>query len=77
VIGKDEVKLLKLLKVLAVKEFPQARISKSIKQFEEFARYYRWFIPNFSKIAKPLTNLLKKDEKFIWNETQDQVFREL
>jgi len=53
VMGKDGVKL-NALKVLAVKKFP--RTSKNIKQFLRLARYYRQFIPNFSKIAKPLTN---------------------
>ena len=28
--------------------------------------YYRHFIPDFSKIAKPMTRLLQKDEKFKW-----------
>jgi len=63
-IGKVEVKL-DLLKVLSVKEFPRPRISENIKQFLGLARYYRQFIPNFFKIAKSLTNLLKKDEKFV------------
>jgi len=68
VIGKDGVKLFNEvdpLKVLAVKEFPRPRTSKNIKQFLGLAGYYRWFIPNFSKIAKSLTNLLKKYEKFV------------
>jgi hypothetical protein len=29
------------------------------------ADYYRRFILNFYKIAKPITDLLKKDEKFV------------
>jgi len=65
-IGKDGVKS-ELLKVLAVKEFPQPQSSKNVKQFLG-AGYYRRFIPKFSKIAKPLTNLLKKSKKFVWNE---------
>jgi len=65
VIGKDRVKP-DSLKVLTVKEFPWPRIKT--KQFSGLAGYYRHFIPNFSKIAKPLTNLLKKDRKFVWNE---------
>jgi len=74
VIGKDEVKP---LKILAIKEFPCPRTSKNIKQFLGLAGYYR-FISNFSKIAKLLLKkLLKKDEKFVWNEAQDKTFREL
>jgi len=33
-------------------------------------------MPNFVKIAKPLTHFLKIDEKFVWNEAQDKTFRE-
>jgi len=76
VIGKDGVKS-GPLKVLAVKEFPQPRTSKNIKQFLGLAEYYKQVIPNFSKIAKPLSNLLKKGEKFVWNKTQEKAFREL
>jgi len=50
-------------KIQAVKEFPWPRNSKNIKQFLGLVGYYRRFIPNFSKTAKLLTNLLKKDEK--------------
>jgi len=58
VIGKDGVK-----SVLAVKKFPRPRTSKNIKQFLGLAGYYRRFISNFTKIAKPLKNMLKKDKK--------------
>jgi len=75
-IGKDGVKL-DPSKILAVKEFPPPQTNKNIKQFLGLAGYYRRFIPNFSKIAKPLTNLLKKDQTFVWNEAQDKVFKEL
>jgi len=64
-------------KIKAVKEFPRPRNSKNIKQFLDLAGYYRHFISNFAKIAKPLTNLLRKNEKFIWSETQDEAFANL
>jgi len=41
------------------------------------AGYYRRFIPEFSKIAKPLTDLLKKDAKFVWEGTQEEAFIKL
>jgi hypothetical protein len=41
------------------------------------ASYYRRFIPNFSKIAKPIINLLKKGEKFVWNAEHDDAFQTL
>jgi hypothetical protein len=38
-----------------------------IRSFLELAGYYRRFIPNFSKIAKPMTKLLEKKAKFKWS----------
>jgi hypothetical protein len=36
-----------------------------VRSFLELADYYHRFIPNLYKIAKPITDLLKKDEKYI------------
>ena len=38
--------------------------------------YYCWFIKNFSKIAKPLTDLTKKYGKFIWDLKCEKGFQE-
>jgi hypothetical protein len=45
-----------------------------IRSFLGLARYYRRFIPNFSKIAKPMTKLLEKDAKFKWSPQCDETF---
>jgi hypothetical protein len=39
--------------------------------------YYRRFIPNFSKIAKPITELLKKGSKNVWSDACDQALENL
>ena len=39
--------------------------------------YYRRFVQNFSIIASPLTNLLRKNVKFVWNEECQGSFDEL
>ena len=50
---------------------------KKIRSFLGLAGYYRRFIENFSKIAKPMTALLKKDTKFHWTEKCEASFQEL
>ena len=37
-----------------------------VRSFLGLEGYYRRFIPDFSKIAKSMTRLLQKDEKFLW-----------
>ncbi|GJW36417.1 putative reverse transcriptase domain-containing protein [Tanacetum coccineum] len=46
-----------------------------IRQFLGLAGYYRRFIENFSKIAKPLTLLTQKNKTYVWGNEQDEAFR--
>jgi hypothetical protein len=48
-----------------------------VRSFLVLAGYYRRFIPNFSKIAKPITELLKKENKYVWSEACDEAFQTL
>ena len=41
------------------------------------AGYYRRFVKDFSRIATPLTNLLKKTTKFEWSNKCEEAFQEL
>jgi hypothetical protein len=45
-----------------------------VHNFHRLAGYYRRFILNFSKIAKPITDLLKKGEKCVWSAGHDEAF---
>ena len=50
---------------------------KEIRSFLGLAGYYHRFIPEFSKIAKPMTELLKKGVKFHWNDKCEEAFHTL
>nr|AAQ56531.1 putative polyprotein [Oryza sativa Japonica Group] len=55
----------------------QPKTVSEIRSFLGLAGYYRRFIENFSKIAKPMTRLLQKDVKYKWSEECEQSFQEL
>jgi len=48
-----------------------------IRKFLGFTGYYRYFIPNYSKIARPLLDLTKKATPWHWEERQQRAFEEL
>ena len=48
-----------------------------VQSFLVLAGYYRRFLPNFSKIAKPMTQLLQKDMRFVWTSECDAAFHTL
>jgi len=41
------------------------------------ANYYRWFVKDFVRVAKPLHKITKKDVKWNWREKQQRVFEKL
>jgi hypothetical protein len=45
-----------------------------IRSFLGLAGYYHRFIPNFSKIDKPMTQLLEKEPKFKWSAQCEEAF---
>jgi transposase InsO family protein len=64
-------------KISAVKDWPLPTSVKEVQSFLGFANYYRRFIKNFSGIAKPLTELTKKDRKFVWLGDAQKAFEKL
>ena len=61
-------------KIAAVKDWPAPTTVTQVRGFIGFASYYRRFIPQFSEIAFPLTNLTRKSAKFQWSEECQQAF---
>lgn len=57
-----------------VEKYPAPKNPKEIKQFLGLVGYYRKFIKDFSKIARPLTQLLQKSSTFSWTDEQQRSF---
>jgi hypothetical protein len=64
-------------KIIKVKNFPEPKNLRQLRGFLGLASYYRKFIKNFSKIAKPLNQLLKKEERYEWKDAQQEAFETL
>ncbi|WJZ99816.1 hypothetical protein VitviT2T_018231 [Vitis vinifera] len=64
-------------KVELIVKLPSPTNVKGIRQFLGHAGFYRTFIKDFSKISKPLCELLVKDAKFVWDDKCQKSFEEL
>ena len=64
-------------KVQEVMDWKPPASVHQIRSFLGLAGYYRRFIPDFSRIAKPMTELLKKGVKFNWDAKCDEAFHTL
>jgi hypothetical protein len=61
-------------KVEAVTNFPVPKNVKEVRSFLGLASFYRRLIPKFAEIAKPLTELTRKDSPFKWETRQETAF---
>ena len=64
-------------KVQDVLDWKQPQNISEIQSFLGLAGYYRRFIENFSKIVKPMTELLKNGVKFEWTQACEEAFQTL
>ena len=67
-VGPDEEK------VEAIRNWKAPKTQKEVRRFLGFANYYRVFIPNYSKIAAPLTALTGKGTQFTWGKAEEESF---
>nr|GFA60330.1 reverse transcriptase domain-containing protein [Tanacetum cinerariifolium] len=66
-----------MVKIKVISKLPHLTTVKGIQSFLRHAGFYPRFIKYFSKISRPMTNLLKKNSPFIFSNECIQVFRTL
>ncbi|WVZ80810.1 hypothetical protein U9M48_028260, partial [Paspalum notatum var. saurae] len=64
-------------KVECVLNWKQPETVTEIRSFLGLAGYYRRFIKDFSKTAKPMTSLTKKNAKYSWSPNCEEAFQSL
>ncbi|KAL0173535.1 hypothetical protein M9458_029503 [Cirrhinus mrigala] len=66
-------------KVDAILTAPRPVTKTQVRAFLGLASYYRCFIPNFSTLASPLTDLTRKGqpEKIVWNDVLNKTFQDI
>lgn len=64
-------------KILAVQQWPPPQSVKELRSFLGLAGYYCRFVRNFGVIAKPLSDLLKRNVPFHWTQLQQNSFEAL
>jgi hypothetical protein len=72
-VGRGQVRPIQA-KVEKILQFPAPHDKKGIMRFLGMVGYYRKFCPNFSEVAFPMTNLLRKGSKFVWDGACQRAF---
>jgi len=57
-------------KVAGVLNWLAPKTVRDVRKFLGLANYYRQFVKDFAKIAQPLNNLTRKEEKWKWGDKQ-------
>ncbi|GJP84393.1 hypothetical protein CLOP_g14451, partial [Closterium sp. NIES-67] len=64
-------------KIEAVRSWKTPENVKELQQFLGFANYYNRFVPQYAKLAAPLTNLLKKNTPYKWEKKHEEAVEQL
>ena len=64
-------------KIEAMRTFPQPTSPRTLKSFLGSIGFHRRYIRVYSEIVSPMLRLLKKDEKFAWDEQCQESFENL
>jgi hypothetical protein len=64
-------------KVSAVFDMPQPKGVRDVRRLIGMMSWYCWFVPNFSTMVAPLTNLTRKKTRFTWTPECERAFSEV
>jgi hypothetical protein len=64
-------------KVLAVRKSPVNKTVREVRFFLGLTSFYRRLVPRFAEIAKPMTQLNRKDTQFKWESSHQAAFEKL
>ena len=76
IVGKGHLQM-SPKKLQGIADWLPPRSPTEVCSFLGFTGYYRYFIPNYSKMAQPLLDLTKKTTPWHWGEAQHKAFEEL
>jgi len=76
VIGPSGIEMEKE-KVDGVLSWPEPRNTKDVRKFLGLVNYYRRFIKDFARVARPMNVLMRKDVKWRWKREEQTAFDEL
>nr|CAI5864746.1 unnamed protein product [Callosobruchus analis] len=64
-------------KTEAVRQYKRPETVYEVRRFLGLTSYFRRFVPNYAVIAKPLSDLTKKNGNFEWSKDQENAFDQL
>ena len=67
----------KQLKVKSILDAPRPQSKKQLQSLLGLVGFYQRYLPQYSLLTAPLTDLLKKNKYFEWNDNADKAFNDI